>query len=110
MALFVPGADFQIARLYHTILGREPDISGAQAWTHSLPSWGLPLIREHFANSAEAQAKVNSAYEEVLSRKSDSGGLASFTRQLGIGTVSVDQVRTILELSNEALADPYRRY
>jgi Right handed beta helix region len=110
LALFVPGADFQIERLYHTILGREPDINGARAWTQVLASWGLPLVREHFASSAESQAKLDSAYEEVLGRKSDAGGRAKFTHLLGSGTISVDQVRSILELSREALTDPYRRY
>jgi hypothetical protein len=82
-----------IGRLYRAYFLREPDTEGLQYWINT----GLPPseVSEHFAASAEFRnrygsldnrAFITTAYQNVLGRSPDAGGLNHWLGVLGQGT------------------------
>jgi hypothetical protein len=105
-----PGGDFQIAQLYPTFLARQPSQKEAVAWQAQLAKRGISKIRKALAESSEAREAINKVYLTILRRDLDPSGPKSFTAAIGQGAVSIDHVGSALELGQEALTDPYRRY
>jgi hypothetical protein len=68
----------EVTKLYHEVLGREPDQGGLDYWVSTEHS--IDVIREEFMKSDEFKAKmrkeaVANLYREVLKREPDQAGL-----------------------------------
>jgi len=92
-----------IAELYRSILGREPDKEGLDWWV-STPST-LEEIKAEFLKSEEYTLKVrteqvNELYLELFGRTSDAEGLKFWVN----GPLSIDEIRLEFLKSEEYLA------
>ncbi|HEY0195787.1 MAG TPA: right-handed parallel beta-helix repeat-containing protein, partial [Kofleriaceae bacterium] len=110
LTVHLPGVDYPVALAYQQILGRDADQGGGQAFTGLLHSSGLAAVRSSLANSTEAHNAIDAAYLQVLGRHVDPTGLAGNINALAAGSITMRQLRVNLELSGEALQNPYRRY
>ena len=92
----------EVARLYDTVLGRLPDLSGLTNWTNSLESGtSLQTVANGFVGSQEFQsvygsldntAFVTLLYHNVLHRAPDTAGLNNWVSLLGSGQDTRAQV------------------
>jgi len=86
----------EVARMYDTVLGREPDSAGLGSWTQQLQNGtSLQSVANGFVGSAEFQSVygalnnsdfVTLLYHNVLHRDPDTPGLNSWVSQLNGGT------------------------
>jgi Ca2+-binding RTX toxin-like protein len=92
----------QVARLYDTVLAREPDSGGLANWTHMLETGtSLQTVANGFVGSQEFQSVygtldnngfVTLLYANVLHRAPDSQGLANWVNALSSGQDTRAQV------------------
>ena len=85
----------EVARMYDTVLGRQPDGAGLANWTHMLESGTtLQTVANGFVGSAEFQAAygtlnnndfVTLLYHNVLHRAPDPAGLTNWVSALSGG-------------------------
>ena len=85
-----------VAQLYLGVFGRAPDAGGLQYWSNQIAKGQSPLeVAAGFAQSTEfiekyqnltAQEKVILAYENILERAPDPGGLNYWAQMLELGT------------------------
>jgi Domain of unknown function (DUF4214) len=100
-------AGAQVARLYESALGRDPELAGWQGWTALLEA-GMPLttLAAQFPACLEFQLRypavdnagyVTLLYRNTLGREPDAPGLALWTEQLRSG--AVDRTTLLLDFS-----------
>jgi hypothetical protein len=102
------GVTTLVTQAYRDVLGREPDTKGLADWSASVASGNLnkTTLYQAFRDSAELKARAGElagkAYQDVLGRVADPGGLASATQVLQTGGQTIAEFRTGLAASNEA--------
>ncbi len=87
----------EVLRLYFAVLGRTPEVEGAQFWLNAYDSgdWSTRRIASFFAESAEFEATygaslsnadfVRVVYENVLNRAADQEGFDFWVAQVDAG-------------------------
>jgi len=82
-----------VARLYRTVLGREPDAAGLSLWTNELLNgatgaqivYNFVFSREMYNRNLGSEQFVEVLYNAMLGRSPDAGGRAHWINQLQIG-------------------------
>lgn len=104
--------------LYQTYLGREVDRDGLDYWVGLLSSGIIDIgeLQQRLYNSQEAREfrqlfqnqtiedTIAAAYEAVLGRQADTGGLAYWSSTVKLGQLTIDQVLDELKRSPEGQA------
>ncbi len=99
-----------IRQLYLYILMREPDIGGLNAFSANIEAGLLSFgqarqsILESTEHRALARQQVTLAYQQILKREPDAGGLAANVNSVIAGQLTLPQVRAALLSSAEYLA------
>ena len=111
-----PKLNADVAELYRTILGREPDLPGLEYWSaevakgfslHELTRQmtnadeNREVIRDAMAADPSLSKEVAALYREVLGREPDLKGLEYWSKELAKG-VSLDEIRGHFLASDEA--------
>lgn len=94
-----------ITDLYHSVLGKEPDQEGLNAWSGQLLNGKKSYqdIANFFADLPEAKENfVSQAYSQLLGREPDKVGKEYFTQLLQSGQATPEQVYEALQNSEEA--------
>jgi Domain of unknown function (DUF4214) len=106
---FIADRDF-VEGLYRTVLTREPDAEGANAWVNYLAAGAThEQVTAAFLTSAEAQTFVNPIvrlYEGLLNRAPDAEGLKAWTDVLR-GGVSLTDITDAFLNCDEAVANGF---
>jgi hypothetical protein len=111
MVVHMAGVSYTIAVDYRNILGRDPDISGGQYYTQVLATGeSNSSIMQIMATSNECYNLLNAMYLKYLGRSIDPSGWTTYSAALANGRTTQDKIRVILQLSPEALSNPYRYY
>jgi hypothetical protein len=93
-----------VRSLYRDMMGRDGDEAGVRSWTEALTERGFSRRRVSagFANSVEYRRLViRQAYQQVLNRAPDPGGLTHWMTALSTGSVRLDTIRPALMTSKE---------
>ncbi|MEK7628335.1 MAG: DUF4214 domain-containing protein [Patescibacteria group bacterium] len=102
------GTDPQITKLYQDILGRDPDMTGGNAFSYALQnSMTLAEIRSEIAHSPEARSIINALYQGILRRTGDASGLDNWVSTLASGQLTIDQIRVSFLTSAEGQGHTY---
>jgi hypothetical protein len=80
----------QIAQYYRDILDTEPDAPGLAFWTNEYTSGNRTMANIRAAFVAYSGGAVNAAYQSILRRQADPGGLNFYMGQLGAGSTIAD--------------------
>jgi hypothetical protein len=112
LVVHMANVSYTIAADYRAILGRDADASGGQYFSNLLASEASNNsdISMQMASSPESFNTLNAMYQKYLGRNIDSSGWDAHSRSLANGTVTVDQLRVNIQLSSEALSNPFRVY
>jgi hypothetical protein len=96
-----------VAQVYLDLLGRTVDPSGLQFWGGGLAAGIMSRLQvvQGIENSLEYQViEVNSAYQQILGRQADPGGLNGFVQFLQNGG-TLEQLKAMLAGSLEFMND-----
>lgn len=107
------GHTASVVRLYHSALGRVPDIGGMQFWVHDLDQgYPLTVLTDGFQNAPEFIARfggtdvsngdfVRHIYEGVLGREPEASGYQFWTDGLNSGVSNCSQTLADISESSE---------
>jgi peptidoglycan hydrolase-like amidase len=92
-----------VKALYADLLLRPVDTSGLSTWSLLLASGTsqAALVGSLTKSEEYVRLRVRHAYEQVLGRAPDAGGLAGWTRAIMAGTVAVDDVQRVFLTTQE---------
>jgi hypothetical protein len=112
---YAEGGD--IASLYTSILGREPDAAGLAAWQKALDTGtSFADIKKGFENSQEARTNtIKQIYNEQLGREAETEGLANWLNVYNSGQTadqiskSIAQAKEGQDLDKQSITSAYRQ-
>ena len=84
-----------VAKLYKTVLGREPDAEGLAYWKKDLAS-GQTLKQVEANMRANPEATIVKLYRQILGRVPDDAGRAYWLDEMKRGVTSADDLERIL--------------
>ena len=94
-----------VSALYKDLLLRDVDLAGLQSWSAMLAGGGnqAALVASLTRSKEYDQLRVGQAYQQVLGRSPEPGGLAGWSSQILAGAVPVDDVQRRFYSSQEFL-------
>lgn len=99
------GASQEIAQYYRDLLDAEPDAGGLAWWTNEYVTGARTMANIRATLASYSSGAVGAAYQEILHRPADSGGLGFYMSYLAGGHTLTD-VRYALFYSPENFAAP----